>query len=341
MNLPADPKKNNVLNFKRIVEIPHSHVANAKTVQTPRKMAIALQGGGSYGAYTKGVLTTLFESEMFRSGRVELSSIAGTSAGAMNGALCVSGLNAGGYDLAISQMNKFWKDVGRFSFYKTSAYPNLHPMEEFAGSFLSHSILPTLKSTLKSNVKDWDAIRNGPVKLFTNAVEVMPDKSHRHIVFDPSESNVDTVVASTALQEFGAHSFDGRSFYDGAYARNPCTDDVLKGDVEELLVVTLQRKPKGPIRAKHQDEFQRASGAEPGKRMVTAEVHHHIAHIRDAFPHIRVHTIGLDVDPRWDDTSRMNNDSRWLAQLSAMGEADAKEWLAIEEPQYQYRRLEV
>ena len=45
----------------------------------PRRLNLALQGGGSHGAFTAGVLDALLED-----GRLEFEGISGTSAGAMN-----------------------------------------------------------------------------------------------------------------------------------------------------------------------------------------------------------------------------------------------------------------
>ena len=56
-----------------------------------RKVALALQGGGSHGAFTWGVLDRLLDDET-----IEIIGVTGTSAGAMNGAVLVDGLVRGG-----------------------------------------------------------------------------------------------------------------------------------------------------------------------------------------------------------------------------------------------------
>jgi NTE family protein len=52
----------------------------------PVLVDLALQGGGSHGAFTWGVLDRLLEEPW-----LEIEAISGTSAGAMNGAVLVSG----------------------------------------------------------------------------------------------------------------------------------------------------------------------------------------------------------------------------------------------------------
>ncbi len=54
---------------------------------------LALQGGGSHGAFTWGVLDRLLED-----GRLDLAAVSGTSAGAMNAVALADGWMRGGRD---------------------------------------------------------------------------------------------------------------------------------------------------------------------------------------------------------------------------------------------------
>jgi NTE family protein len=56
-----------------------------------RRIALALQGGGSHGAFTWGVLDRLLAEPS-----LEIVGISGTSAGAMNAGLLADGLRRGG-----------------------------------------------------------------------------------------------------------------------------------------------------------------------------------------------------------------------------------------------------
>ena len=64
---------------------------------SPPTIALALQGGGSHGAYTWGVLDALAEDT-----RIEISAISGASAGAMNAVVYASGMDEGGQPLSSS-----------------------------------------------------------------------------------------------------------------------------------------------------------------------------------------------------------------------------------------------
>lgn len=79
-----------------------------KSPSTPLRLGVALQGGGAYGAYAKGVLTTLFKDKAFQKQNLDIAAVTGTSAGAVNGALITHGLNSGGPDQACDNLESFW-----------------------------------------------------------------------------------------------------------------------------------------------------------------------------------------------------------------------------------------
>lgn len=71
-----------------------------------KKLALALQGGGSHGAITWGVLDRLLEEE-----HIDLEGFSGTSAGAMNAAVLAYGLHISGREKAKSLLDQFWRRV--------------------------------------------------------------------------------------------------------------------------------------------------------------------------------------------------------------------------------------
>src|SRR6185369_4700810 len=69
----------------------------------PRKLSLALQGGGTFAAFTWGVLERLLEEP-----DIEIDTISGASAGAVNALLLACGLAEGGREAARSRLNRFW-----------------------------------------------------------------------------------------------------------------------------------------------------------------------------------------------------------------------------------------
>ena len=60
-----------------------------------RRLSLALQGGGAFGAFTWGVLDRLLEAD-----EIDFDAVSGASAGAINAVLLASGLARGGRDEA-------------------------------------------------------------------------------------------------------------------------------------------------------------------------------------------------------------------------------------------------
>src|SRR6476660_8020987 len=79
-----------------------------------RRVALALQGGGSHGAFTWGVLDRLLAEPS-----LEIMGISGTSAGAMNAGVLADGLRRGGASQAQLALHQYWEDVGRLPGYKS------------------------------------------------------------------------------------------------------------------------------------------------------------------------------------------------------------------------------
>src|SRR6516225_10160866 len=83
--------------------------AEAQRAAAPgrRKVALPLQGGGSHGAFTWGVLDRILDDPT-----LEIIGVTGTSAGAMNAAALVGGLLRGGAQQARVELRRYWEAVG-------------------------------------------------------------------------------------------------------------------------------------------------------------------------------------------------------------------------------------
>jgi NTE family protein len=99
-----------------------------RSQQTRTKpLNLALQGGGSHGALTWGVLDRLLEDD-----RLAIRAISGTSAGAMNAVALADGMARGGRDGARESLQSLWKavsDSARFSPVQRS------PLDRMTGNF--------------------------------------------------------------------------------------------------------------------------------------------------------------------------------------------------------------
>src|SRR5258708_2360406 len=79
-----------------------------EAAREPLLVDLALQGGGSHGAFSWGVLDRILEEPWLR-----IDGISGTSAGAMNAAVLASGYADEGAVGARAALERFWRTVSR------------------------------------------------------------------------------------------------------------------------------------------------------------------------------------------------------------------------------------
>jgi len=212
---------------------------SSKPVATPQSIKtinLALQGGGSHGAYTWGVLDALAEDT-----RIEVSAISGASAGAMNAVVFASGLEDGGRDGAREKLEKFWLSVSnegsldrperRYINAWLAAWSGILPAAKLAAEwtdaisqFVSpYSFNPLNVNPLRAHLAaavDFVRLRSSDsVKLFIAATNV---KTGRGEIFRRNILTADHVMASACLPRlFQAVQIDGQAYWDGGYAGNP------------------------------------------------------------------------------------------------------------------------
>jgi NTE family protein len=194
---------------------------------------LALQGGGSHGAFAWGALDRILEDE-----RIAIEGIVGTSAGAMNAAVTAYGLTCAGNAGARQALASFWKavaDAGAWSIMQPSMLdrmigpgsldysPGWILMDMLSRVWSPYQMNPAnyhpLREILKNQI-DFDTLsRSDKVKLFVCASNVF---TNRLRVFDLSDISVDGVVASACIPSvFQAVEIDGEFYWDGGYMGNP------------------------------------------------------------------------------------------------------------------------
>jgi NTE family protein len=200
---------------------------------------LALQGGGSHGAFTWGVLDRLLEEPWLR-----IDGISGTSAGAMNAAALASGHAAGGPEGAREALEKFWRGVSeasRFSPFKRGL-PELITGRwtlDHSPAFIAVDIATRLWSPYDLNPQgtnplrailadliDFERLATSPIKLFVTATNV---RTGRGRVFRNAELTPDVLLASACLPSmFHAVEIDGDPYWDGGYAGNPTMTPLIR-----------------------------------------------------------------------------------------------------------------
>lgn len=200
---------------------------------------LALQGGGSHGAFTWGVLDRMLEEPSVR-----LDGISGTSAGAMNAAALVSGHAAGGAEGARESLDKFWRgvaDAAKYSPFKRGWIDMITGTWSLENSpaFMAAELATRLWSPYDLNPRgmnplrgilaeliDFDRLAASPIKLFVTATNV---RTGRGRVFRNAEMTPEVLMASACLPTmFHAVEIDGDPYWDGGYSGNPTMTPLIR-----------------------------------------------------------------------------------------------------------------
>ncbi len=214
----------------------------SRQIAKPHRIALALQGGGSFGAFSWGVADRLLAEEA-----IEIAGISGASAGAVNASLIASGLAAGGRDQARATLARFWQRLAELP-----SVPHLEVTPAMSGAIASVGAamrafspyqlnplnLNPLRRLLASEV-DFDRIQaTSTPRLILSATRVA-DGSTR--LFRNAEVTLDAVLASACLPQIH-HTvvIDDEALWDGGYSANPpILPLLLECDVGDCLVVRI------------------------------------------------------------------------------------------------------
>jgi NTE family protein len=219
---------------------------------------LALQGGGSHGAFAWGALDRLLEDD-----RIVIEGIVGTSAGAMNAVVTAYGLTLGGNAGARQALRRFWEavaEMGAWSVMQPSWFDRVRSpgsldyspgwilMDTLSRVLSPYQMNPTnyhpLRDILSGQI-DFEALRRSDkVKLFICASNVLTNRLH---VFEGPDMTIDAVLASGCIPSvFQAIEIDGEHYWDGGYMGNPPFFPIIyncsSADVVLIMVNPIQIK---------------------------------------------------------------------------------------------------
>lgn len=199
-------------------------------------LSLALQGGGSFGAFTWGVLDRLLATD-----GIGLDTISGASAGAVNAVLLADGLAEEGRTGARRKLAAFWNRVAHTgSLLRIAAFPTLSAMSAgWASPFQFNPMgLNPLRDMLEEAI-DFDRLRAAsPVRLIIAATRVRDGHPR---LFRETEITLDVLLASACLPFLQpAVVIDGEAYWDGGYSANPPLRQLaIETEATEIVVVQL------------------------------------------------------------------------------------------------------
>jgi NTE family protein len=225
-----------------------------------KRINLALQGGGAHGAFTWGVLDRLLEEE-----EIEIASISGTSAGALNGAALKAGLAMGSREAAKDNLDWLWDQVAGLqdldaAEWMAALWPwpgvvsksvELSPLyvagDIFSRMFSPYGYGPLYKNPLERIAREFHYDKvcddHGPL-FFVCATSVRSGKIR---VFSGSEISTEVIMASACLPTlFQAVEFvdpatgEEEAFWDGGYTGNPALFPMFRPELpEDILIVNI------------------------------------------------------------------------------------------------------
>jgi NTE family protein len=321
-----------------------------RTHPAPKSIALALQGGGSHGAFTWGVLDRLLEED-----RLKIEAISGASAGAMNAVVLTGGYLEGGPDGAREALASLWRsvaEIGRLA--PLGSNPLAHLLGGELGDWLSGSglqFLTRLASPYQLNpldlnplrdlleeLVDFDRLRrNRRIRLFVSATNVHTGSPR---LFANRELSSDVLLASSCLPSLHrAVEIDGAHYWDGGFTANPAIFPLVRhGRCEDIVTVHIdtQGHPGLPVTGREiSNRLQRIITNAPLLREIQT-----ITDLRDlADPgskfgrrlrDLALHHILPPEDMTQFETSssKLNIDWPFLTRLRDIGRSTAENWLA-------------
>lgn len=325
---------------------------------------LALQGGGSHGAFTWGVLDRLLQDE-----RIVPVGVSGTSAGAMNAAVLATGFERGRHAGAREALAAFWRDIARAGacFGAGSATPGtpgfdaafpwlaLWPwadawsrnMAEWAWTgpaLLSKLASPyqfnplglnPLRDVVARHVSE-KAMRSGELKLFVTATSVHTGQPE---VFKGARLSHDALLASACLPHlFQAVEIDGVPYWDGGYTGNPAMWPLIYEtralDVMLVKINPLKREqtPDTPMEIADRVSEITFNAGLVGELRAIAFVQRLLEEERldpGRYKHLRLHMVhDEDGLATLGAASKLNTQWDFLQSLHALGVSAAERWLA-------------
>lgn len=317
------------------------------------RLNLALQGGGSHGALTWGVLDALLED-----GQWQFDGVSGTSAGAMNAVALAHGFaqaaqqhkdpedaHLAGCTLARESLTRLWEGVGALGSLTwgtplSAANPLVGMMSQWFSPYQTNPLgINPLRKLLEREV-DFSLLcsaRSGVVgpKVFVCATNVRTGRGE--IFFGPRLS-ADAVMASACLPMlFKAVEIEGEAYWDGGYSGNPALHPLIyQTDTSDILLVQINPVEHLDVPSSASEIMERMNEVTFNASLL-AELRA-IEFVRrllaegklDArrYKSVRMHRIdGGSVLAPFGADSKLRADLAFVRKLFALGRTAGQEWL--------------
>lgn len=321
-----------------------------KTHKDNRKhISLALQGGGSHGAYTWGVLTRFIEDR-----RLFIDGLSGTSAGAMNAVMFAEGFRRGKRQGAIDHMAEFWHRIAETAEYsplkptpfrrmmgswRIGDNPAYNAFDLFTRLFSPYEFNPFDYNPLRKildDMIDYEALQaHDEFKIFVTATNVKSSKSK---IFRTPDLTCNAILASACLPfMFKAVEVNGEHYWDGGYMGNPkiypliheCrSNDVLIVQINPMQRPDVPRTARDILNRVNEISFNSSLVREMSGIALISDLIKQGEMKAGRYQQVNFHIVDgeqdlIDVGA----ASKVNADKKFLLHLFEMGHAAADAWI--------------
>ncbi len=322
-----------------------------------KNINLALQGGGSHGAFTWGVLDYLLED-----GRLSFEAMSATSAGSMNAAAFTYGQSIGGHAGARAKLEELWTRISNagqiYSPIKSNPWDHFWASSsvltniESASSYMAFDAITRTFSPYQTNpfnfnplksiledIIDFDHLQKcqKSTRLFLSATNV---KTGKIKIFKNPEITADSVMASACLPFiFQAVEIDGEHYWDGGYMGNPAIYPLIYNPkCNEVLIVHVNPIERDDVPETAPEIFNRINEISFNSSLmremraiafVSKLIDEGKLEDNGRYNQMHVHAISNDeVMRELGIASKFNPDWDFITALKENGRQSAKAWLA-------------
>jgi NTE family protein len=313
---------------------------------------LALQGGGAHGAFTWGVLDRMLEEE-----GLIIEGISGTSAGAINGAILISGYIKNGPEGAKKHMEEFWRRVSDaaawsplhknsvdemltgWNLNSSPAYRWYEMMSQVFSPYVLNPLnLNPMRNILEDMINTKAMAKHKEMKLFVTATHIASGQAH---VFQGQEITTEALLASSCMPLlFQAVEVDGEYYWDGGYLGNPAiwpliykckSKDVVLVQINPIHSDTLPKKADEIIDRLNEITFNSSLIAEMRAIDFVARLIKKGSLKKSEYKDMRMHLIyAANEMQKLNASSKMNADWDFFLFLKEIGRTCADNWLKHE-----------
>lgn len=279
----------------------------------------------------------------------DLAAVSGASAGAINAAVLLSGIAAGGPQGGRDRLATLWQKVGRMGRYSPL---RVSLMERFtsgwnsnwAGGHLVFDLLTRFFSPYQFNpfdlnplrfllneVVDTAALQSAKAScLFISTTDLQTGNAQ---IFTGTDITVDSLMASACIPFLHqAVQINGRYYWDGGYALNPPLLILAEsGMVDDIVLVQIHAGHDGDLptdaRGIHDRLNQIMLNAPLAGELKAFDLYNRLRQAEGKKP-LRLHRIAAEKELRpFGSSSKLNAEPSFLNHLFTIGRTAATRWL--------------